>query len=472
MTATFDLAVIGAGPAGMSAAVEARRHGLDVVLLDEQASPGGQIWRGIEAMSAARRQRILGGDHDIATSLVERFRASGATYRPQTQVWQGERDGDGWLLFVTRGHESSAVQARHVLIAVGAMERPVPFRGWTLPGVLTVGAAQIALKESDLVPKAPVVIAGQGPLPLLYATQMLAAGARPDAILLTTPGGAWRRGAAHLPGALANWPYLLKGAAMLAKLKAARVPIISGVTDIAADGRDRVEAVEYVAHGRKQRRALATLLVHDGVVPQAHMAMSLGAAQQWDAMQWCYRPVLDALGGTSLPGLSVAGDAAGISGALAAIASGARAAVGVALALGRTTGGAASVRVAEHDAEARRHTRVRPFLDVIYTPRSIAHAIADDVVVCRCEETTAAGIRAAVADGCIGPAQVKSFTRAGMGPCQGRQCALSIAILIAEARKVPVASVNPPRFRPPLKPVTLGELAALAETMPQRDQPP
>ena len=112
----------------------------------------------------------------------------------------------------------------------------------------------------------------------------------------------------------------------------------------------------------------------------------------------------------------------------------------------------------------RKHSLIRPFLDAIYTPASIARTLPDDVVVCRCEEKTAGDIRAAVREGCLGPAQVKSFTRAGMGPCQGRQCALTIATLIAETRGVPIADIDAPRIRPPLKPVTLGELAALAAT--------
>ena len=454
----FDLAIVGAGPAGMSAAIRARALGLSVLVVDEQPAPGGQIYRAIERMSDARRLAIFGADHDIGLALVERFRAAGATYWPSTQVWQAE---PGWTLFATRDRTTIIAKARHVLIAVGAMERPLPFRGWTLPGVMTVGAAQILLKEGGLLPRGPVVIAGQGPLVLLFAAQLLKLGVKPDAVLLTTARGALMRGATHGLGALRNWPYLVKGAALMAAVRAAPMPMLRGVTDLTSIGGERLQTVEYTLNGVKRSRPASTLLVHDGVVPHAHMSLALGAAHSWDDAQQCYRPTTDDFGRTSIASLSVAGDAGGIGGAALAALAGECAALGVAADLDRVETRALAAAISDLTRQARRHRHVRPFLDAVYRPHAGTH-LPDDVVVCRCEERTAGDIRAGVAAGCLGPAQVKSFTRAGMGPCQGRQCTLTIAHVIAEARGVPVATLDAPRIRPPLKPVTLGELAALA----------
>ena len=150
----IDLLIIGAGPAGMSAAVEARRHGLEVLVLDEQPSPGGQIYRNIRE-SDPQRLSILGDDYSAGRRLADEFIASGARYVPGAAVWQvGEQCQVHYLL----EGRSLVVQARRLLIATGAFERPMPIPGWTLPGVMSAGAGQILLKSADTVPAAPAVL--------------------------------------------------------------------------------------------------------------------------------------------------------------------------------------------------------------------------------------------------------------------------------------------------------------------------
>lgn len=167
---TCDVAIVGCGPAGMSAAIRLRKLGYVVSVIDEQPSPGGQIWRGIERNQHQPLVDALGADYSKGRALVEQFRASGAEYVPNTQVWQIE---EGWGVFLTSEGQARRLAARAVLLANGAQERPVPFPGWTLPGVMTVGAAQILLKSGGMLPQGRVWIAGSGPLPLLYATQNL-----------------------------------------------------------------------------------------------------------------------------------------------------------------------------------------------------------------------------------------------------------------------------------------------------------
>jgi thioredoxin reductase/bacterioferritin-associated ferredoxin len=460
MSQSFDLAVIGAGPAGLSAAIRAATLGLKTVVIDEQPAPGGQIYRAIETASRTARAAMLGPDYLRGRDLVERFRASGAQYQPSTQVWQVE---PSWSIFASTAASTHVVSARHLLLAVGATERPVPFSGWTLPGVMTVGAAQIMLKTSGMVPKPPFWIAGQGPLVLLYATQLLDAGVRPDGLLLTTPKGAIGRALGHVGGALSGWSYLRKGLAMMRRLKRSGVPMLSDVESIEAIGGETLERVSYRRAGATHSVVASTLLVHEGVVPSTHMSLALGCAHDWDDATLCMRPRLDDWGTASLPGLSIAGDCGGIGGAEAAAVQGEIAAIGAAQALGKLDAAAAQRDAVPLRNTLKSHLAIRPFLDAIYQPRASIRTPDDDVIVCRCEERTAKDVRGAVASGCLGPAQVKSFTRAGMGPCQGRQCALTLTELIASARGVSPADAGYLRIRPPLKPVTIGELAALDE---------
>src|SRR5262249_7542492 len=173
---TVELAIIGAGPAGMAAAVLAAELGLETVLIDEQPAPGGQIYRAIER---AEPDTPLGADDLAGRPLVAAVRASHVAYRPRTTSWHLEPEG---ALFLETGGRPETLTARRILLATGALERPVPIPGWTLPGVMTAGAAQILLKSSGLVPEGRVVLAGQGPLLYLVAAQLARARAAPLAL--------------------------------------------------------------------------------------------------------------------------------------------------------------------------------------------------------------------------------------------------------------------------------------------------
>ena len=113
--------------------------------------------------------------------------------------------------------------------------------------------------------------------------------------------------------------------------------------------------------------------------------------------------------------------------------------------------------------ERNRIAGVRPLLDHLFQPTEDILRPADETLVCRCEEVTAGDIRECVAEGATGPNQLKAYTRCGMGPCQGRMCGLTVAEVIADARDKPVEEIGYYRLRPPIKPVTLGELAAMED---------
>lgn len=456
-----DLLIIGAGPAGMAAAVAARHTGLEVLVIDEQPAPGGQIWRGIETVAATPRADILGASYLEGRAAAEAFRACGAGYEPESQLWQIE---PGFRAFVTRAGKARAIAARTILLATGALERPAPFRGWTLPGILTVGAGQILLKNAGQVPMWPVWLAGSGPLMLLYITQLLKAGSRIAGYLDTTPPGRLTSALPHLPGALRAAGDLAKGVGWSLALRAAGIRPIRHVVDIEATGTERLESIRYrTASGKVGTVQAETLLVHEGVIPNAHAALAMGCAMRWRDDQDCYVPVLDTWGESSEANVFIAGDGAGIAGAKAAALRGEIAAFGIAAKLGRMTAEAAEIAAKPARSRLARELALRPFLDALYRPREAIFDPADDTVVCRCEEITARDIRAMARLGRPGPNQIKAFTRAGMGPCQGRQCGYTVTRILAAAEGRPAGEVGFYRVRPPLKPVTLGELASLHE---------
>lgn len=459
-----ELLIVGAGPAGMAAAVTARQHGLDVLVIDDQPAPGGQIWRSVETVAATTRGAVLGEAYTAGRASAAAFRTSGAVYEPGSQLWQIE---PGFRAFVTKDRQAKAIKANAVILATGAQERPVPFPGWTLPGVLTVGAAQILLKTAGEIPSSPVWVVGSGPLPLLYMTQLLKAGGRIAGYLDTTPQGRLMAALPHLPGALGAMGDLAKGIGWTLALKRAGVPVIRHVAAIEAVGTDKVEELRYrTADGREATVPGEVVLVHEGVVPSIHPPLALGCKVEWSQVQACYVPVLDSWGESSQPGVFIAGDGAGIAGARAAELRGRLAGLRAAVRLGRLSEPVAAQQAAPVRSALGRELALRPFLDALFAPRPQVFAPPDETIVCRCEEISAGQIRNLAKLGRPGPNQVKAFTRAGMGPCQGRQCGYTITHLLAEAEGRPPGEVGFYRIRPPLKPVTLGELASLDQQEP------
>jgi NADPH-dependent 2,4-dienoyl-CoA reductase/sulfur reductase-like enzyme len=453
----IDFAVIGAGPAGMAAATLAAELGLDTVLIDEQDAPGGQIYRGIEH---AADESPLGCDYLAGRRLATAFRESVATYRPATTVWH--IDPDGTLSLISSGG-SETVRARRILVATGAIERPVPIPGWTLPGVMTAGAAQIMLKTGDLVPAGRTVLAGQGPLSWLVAAQLIRAGAPPSLILETTLLRNYHAAGHLLPSVL--WPArraLRKGLSLIREVKRAGIPIRRGITGLSALGRERLQSVAWDGG----EIAADLLLLHEGVIPNTQISLALQLEHRWDEAQLCWRPVVDEWGATGLPAIAIAGDGGGIAGAEAAALSGRLAALDAAAFLDKIDPAERDRRARPIRVALRRELAVRPFLDRLYRPAPSVLVPADDIIACRCEEVTVAQIRRAARLGAQGPNQAKAFTRCGMGPCQGRICGPIVSAVMADTLGKPIAEIGAYRPRAPYKPITLGALSGLAGETP------
>ena len=460
MDADTDVLVIGAGSAGMSAAITAAELGLRAIVVDEQSAPGGQIYRGITTVAPAMAAR-LGPDYTHGRTLADALAASRAVVEAGTTVWDVDADLNVATL---RDGVARQIRARHLIAATGALERAVPVPGWTLPGVMFAGAAQLMLKTASSVPSGRVVLAGNGPLLLLVASQLLEAGADVVALAETTGFRQILAGAPHLPRALCAAAYLAKGMAMTRALLRSGVRWIRGVTALSVLGAERAEALE-VTSGRGVERIDADLvLLHVGVIPNTQLTRLMRLDHGWDDVQQSWRPRVDRWGRSSNARVSIAGDGAGIGGARVAEASGRIAALDAAFALGRLDEGERDRRAAASHTEVRQHLRIRPMLDAMYPPPAWITTPPDETIVCRCEEVTAGEVRRMTKLGCLGPNQTKAFSRCGMGPCQGRMCGPTVAAILAAENGLDPEEVGQYRIRPPLKPVPIGAIAALAAT--------
>lgn len=451
-----DLAVVGAGPAGLAAAVTAADLGLRVALLDAGARPGGQFYRHPAPELGAARPQALHHEWRAFTSRVRRLdahrKAKRVSYRPSHQVWAVTPESSGALTVHARTDEdtATAVTARAVLLATGAYERQLPFPGWTLPGVVGAGGAQAMLKSGLALPGRRIVVAGSGPLLLAVAASLASAGARVPAVAEASAYGGYAR---HTGTLLRNPAKLLEGARYGSALLRHHTRLLTRHAVVEAHGSDRVEAVTVAQLDREWRPVPGTgrripcdaVAVGHGLVPELSLATALGCATRTTPDGTIALELTEDLR-TSVPGVWSAGETGGIGGAQLALVEGELAAHSIA---GHTEA---------TDALRHRRTRLRAFADAMAAAHRPGAGWTDWVSattdVCRCEEVPAARIREAVDElGAHDARTVKLLTRAGMGWCQGRMCGPAVAALSGDGPA--------PDRRPFACPVPLRHLADL-----------
>jgi len=456
----FDLIVVGAGPAGMAAAAEARAFDMSVAILDQNAGLGGQIYRNV-ANSLLLDSGIFDPDYLRGSALVADVQKSGAVFLGNSAVWGIECVADRSLfsIGIMRDGVAERLLARRVVLATGALERPLPIEGWTLPGVMSVGAAQTLLKRNAVVPAGRTVLAGTGPLLYLFAAQLARASCPPVAVLDTSPRSNWVKALLHLPGFMAS-NYFRKGLSLMGEVKRSS-RIILNVKHMEARGEEQFRWLDISVDGRSERIEADLLLLHQGVVPQVNLAKAAGCSHEWNSERLAFEPLRDEGFRSSVSGLSIAGDGGGVRGAQAAELEGRIAATQIAGDMGITSGPEISRRLQRFRSELAKVLRGRRFLSVYYRPAPQFRMPADDVIICRCEEVTAGSVREAAARGASGPNQLKLFVRAGMGQCQGRLCGLTVTELMAGQQKKMPGEIGYFHIRAPVCPITVGALAEL-----------
>ena len=452
---SVDCVVIGAGAAGLAAAATAASHGVQVLLIDESAEPGGRHF-GPRSGSGALADGPTRAEAQALTAAVR-----GVELRLDTVAWGVFDERVVALATVDR---ADRVQARTLVLATGGSERPVPFPGWTLPGVVDPSTALTAAAAGELTGRR-VVVAGNGPALPRLARALLHAGAEIAAVCEAAPlRGLWRQAAAllfHLDAAQAAL-----GARRA--LRAAGVPVLDGHVVIRAPGGARASGAVIARCDASWRPVAGTdrsidadlVVVDFGLTPNAELARLAGCALRHDAARDAWLPERTRELETTASGVFVIGDAAGDRGPATAFAEGRLAGVAIAARVGSLQGRELERERARARGRLLHHEGLERALRRIYRAGAGIHELAADAtILCRCEGATVGAARRAAADG--GDVNdVKSRTRAGMGRCQGRLCATALAHVVARETRRAVADVGVLTPRPPVRPILLGALAA------------
>ncbi|MCP3169795.1 NAD(P)/FAD-dependent oxidoreductase [Myxococcus qinghaiensis] len=411
MREVCDLVVVGAGPGGLAAACRAAEAGLDVLVLDAQPEPGGQVWRG-EARQGSNR---------LARRWLTRFSASGARFRPGARVIAAPEPG---VLLVEEGPSSFAVRYGRAVLATGARERFLPFPGWTLPGVLGVSGLQVLVKDGLPIRGKRVVLAGTGPLLLAAAATIHSHGG--EVLYIAEQASA----ASHWGFALQLWRQpakLLQGALMSAKLVS--VPTSTDAWVTAAEGERRLEAVRLSVRGREEHLHCDYLGAAYGLVPNLEVARLLSCETSAGAV------VVDDRLETRVPKVHAVGELLGIGG------------VDQALVTGELAGLVAAEQPVPLELERSWH-RVRTFAAQLArhdAPRAeLLRLATPDTLLCRCEDVPMSAL-----EGCQNLREARLYARLGMGACQGRTCGTAAQTLFGWTGE---------DVRPPCLPARIGSL--------------
>jgi NADPH-dependent 2,4-dienoyl-CoA reductase/sulfur reductase-like enzyme len=476
---TPDVLVVGAGPAGLSAARAAASAGLDVLVVDERRSAGGQYFKQPNEGFVVEPDR-LDAQYRAGRKLIEDALAAKAKLLLQATVWgaftptQVVGVGAPGQLCVTTPEKRYRINPRRLVLAPGGYERAIPFHGWTLPGCMTTGAAQTLLRASQLKAGSRVLIAGNGPLNLQVASELTAAGAQVVALLETAAAPGIRSLPALLRMAFESPQLVLAGIKNLLSLRKRGVPVhyrhaISRVEEEphpSGEGKQLVVTICPIdAKGNPQRdgeqklRADAVSMGY-GFLPQSELARALGCSHSYDERRGSLIVDRDAECRTSVPEIFVAGDAGGLGGAQVAMCQGTLAGDAIARDLGCVFDHAANRTVEAARRLLSRHLRFQSALWSMYAaPWLVSQLAEDDTYICRCEGITKAAVLAYAAQG-LSLGSIKRDGRAGMGRCQGRYCAPMMAEILRQHSNKPLAETDFFAPRSPFRPTLIGSIAS------------
>ncbi len=464
-----QLLVLGAGPAGLAAAEAAAARGVQVTILDERPAPGGQYFKPL-----AKSHRNAGGEHAHVdrqfargAELVARVQALGVRMLSGVTVWDAQALPEGGGRVQAHDAQGQAGwQADKLVVATGAYERAWAVPGWTLPGVITTGAAQTLARAYQVAPGRRVLFAGNGPLNLQVAADLARHGVQVVA-LAEAAASPWKAPLRELLRAARLRPDLMRdGLGYLRTLRRHAVPVLHGHVLLRVEGRDRVERAVLAAldadgaplAGSERSYAVDTVCMGYGFAPASELTRLLGCRHETDARNGIHLvAVRDAQGRTSIADVYAAGDAGGPWGAHAALHQGRLAGLAAAEALGK---GADPDGQARAQAGLARERAFQRSLWAIHAMPDPGERLADDATtLCRCENVAHGAVRAEIASGATDLAAIKRATRCGMGHCQGRYCSPLIARMLAARTGVRVDERTHFRVQAPLRPLAMDALA-------------
>lgn len=461
-TLTPEVLVIGGGAAGLAAATALRRYGVDVVLVDERPTPGGQYFKQLAASADLQPERFA--DRQMAKGETRLRAAQDAGVRMLSGA-EISAVFDPLYFVAISGSSVRLILPKRVVVATGAYEQGSPVPGWTLPGVMTTGAAQTFLRSYRVAPGRRVIVAGNGPLNLQVALELTRVGVVIVAIaeLAEAP---WRAP----PGALRDMllgsaSLTAKGLALCGEIAARRIPVHYGAKlgrIEQTDGGLRVQLAAATGEPRGGALEADVVIMGYGFAPANEILRLLGcrSAESTNGKP----PVIERTSTfeTSVSGVYAVGDCAGLAGGQAAEIEGALAGLAIAGDLGKADRQALLKLTSKLSRQLARHRRFQSGLWRVHSsPAEALDATHAESIICRCEEITLGAIESAIADGASMFGSLKRQTRMGMGRCQARYCtAHAVTALRAQPHGLR-DSYLAWAPRPPVKPLPIGLLASL-----------
>lgn len=424
MSARFDVLVVGAGPAGIAAAVRAAESGARVALLDDNPAPGGQIWRSGAHLPSAARQWLA----KLDASHVERLQSWHVFDLPEPGALFAERNSPA-------APECAGFRYDQLVLATGAREQFLPFPGWTLPNVMGAGGLDAMARSGLPVRGKRVVIAGTGPLLLAVAAHLREHGAKILAICEQVP----------VSRLLAFGGSLITQPGKLAQALQLRAPVrqahfYTGCWIVEAKGSGALGSVALQQNGKKWDVPCDYLGCGYHLVPNLELPRLLGCRVQSGFVE------VDRCQRTSIRGVYCAGEPTGIGG------------VELAMIEGQIAGLVATGRVNEANDLMSEKTRGQRFVSALAKAFALDPRLrglpTDDTIVCRCEDVRFGALREHTTS-----RDAKLHTRCSMGPCQGRVCGAATEFLFGWAAD---------SLRPPILPACIASLHAEADALPAK----
>lgn len=454
------LTIIGAGPAGITAASVAAEAGVKVTVIDDNPTPGGQYYRQSPPEFDISDQAAAHSGHSEAAALYAKLDHPNIQMVHNLRVWGVF---DERTLALTDEEDTFTLETDKVILATGAYDRPLAFPGWTLPGVMGAAAVLRMIKTQWILPGKRVLLAGLGPLQLALADLLLKSGV--DVVCVAEATNLLSSGR-HITGFWGHWGRLKEAYGYYRTLQQHRVPLLFDHAIISAGGETGVETATIARldrsgapiSGTEQTYEVDTICLGYGFLPSFQLPVAFGCDLRFSQqLQW-YVPYHNAHMETTVPGVFVAGDVTDMGGAQVAAAEGCVAGLVAAQQLGSTV---LESNLSSALAQLRHLNQLATTLQNIYAFRpGLDYLMQADTMICRCEDVGYEDVKKSIAVGAISLSQVKLWTRAGMGYCQGRICSSLIASLIAHETDVEISELKPLSVRPPIHPIRLGALAS------------
>jgi NADPH-dependent 2,4-dienoyl-CoA reductase/sulfur reductase-like enzyme len=456
-----DILVVGGGAGGLNAARSAALAGARVVLVDDRPLPGGQYYKQPLAIPALASEHASDPQFAGGRALIEATEGAGVTILGGARIWGAFEPLE---LMISDAAGSRSCRPKRLIVATGAFERALPVPGWTLPGVMTTGAAQTLLRSYRVLAAKRLLIAGNGPLNFQVALELARAGAEIVTVVELAHRPSFRALSA-LSAMLTSTPALTwRGARYLIELRRRRIPVIydsvlAGLTAGPHGISALVKRWPFKEEEPGQRLDADAVCLGYGFMPSNEILRALGCAHRFDPQRGHLVTERDADQRTSVPEVYAVGDCAGLGGAPAAEAEGIIAGLAAARSLGFATSATAYSSEARARSALRRHRRFQAGLWRLFqAQRPTVELASVETIICRCEELSRGEIETELQPGFVSVGALKRRTRSGMGRCQGRYCGPIVAALSADRDQRALDETGHWAPRPPIAPITIADI--------------